>query len=257
LVLDLDAVAAHLGGGPVDVLGFSAGAVVTVRALADPAVAAHLRRAVIAEPGPMDGPTAAVAGQTGRPSALGLAPAPAGPRSTHVPRYAVAFGLTRLGLLPPDTALLGQAEGANAFTAADLGGDTAADYCAADAHRIPQEDTPENFSFSAAASLRVQQTVKDSPPIATALSRSRTPAMLLLAECSAQIRQWATAVLATDPAVERTQYLPGVGHHMWNGLDDNDTRAAAVIGAFLDGRPAPLPNYPAAADIPDFLREHP
>ena len=28
--------------------------------------------------------------------------------------------------------------------------------------------------------------------------------------------------LATDPAIERTQYLPGVGHHMWNGLDDNN-----------------------------------
>lgn len=64
------------------------------------------------------------------------------------------------------------------------------------------------------------------------------------------------AVLAADPAITRTQYLTGVGHHVWNGLDDDNNRAAAVITAFLDDEPVPLPNYPTAADIPAFLREH-
>ncbi|MGA5818095.1 alpha/beta hydrolase [Kitasatospora sp. NPDC094028] len=264
-VADLDAFAGKVGevgrlgagaDGRVDVLGFSSGAVVLTRALADPAAAAHLRRVVIAEPGPMDGPTTRIAGQQGRPSARDLAPAMAGPRSTHVPRYAVAFGLMRLGLLSPDNGLVGQAEGDNAFTAADLGSDTASAYCAQDAQRIPVEDTALNFSFSAAASLRIQQTVKDSPSIADRLSGSRTPAMLMIAECSSQVRQWETAVLASDPAVQRTQYLPGVGHRMWNGLGDNDQRAAAVITAFLQDKPAPLPDYPTRADIPAFLRDH-
>src|SRR4051794_3177502 len=44
---------------------------------------------------------------------------------------------------------------------------------------------------------------------------------------------WETTVLADDPAVQRTQYMPGVGHHMWNSLDDNNDRAVAVITAFL------------------------
>jgi pimeloyl-ACP methyl ester carboxylesterase len=255
-VSDLGAVVDHLGRGPVDVLGFSSGAVVLTRALADPGVAAHVRRAIIAEPGPMDGPTARIAGQLGQPSARGVAPAMTGPRSTHVPRYAVAFGLMRLGLLAPGTGLIGQAEGVNAFTAADLGSDTASGYCAKDAHRIPAEDTPQNFSFSAAASLQVQQSIKDSPSIAPQLRLSRVPAMLMIAECSAQIQQWETAVLANDPAIQRTQYMPGVGHHMWNGLDDNNSRAAAVINAFLQDKPAPLPNYPTRADIPDFLADH-
>ncbi|MEV0846159.1 alpha/beta fold hydrolase [Streptomyces sp. NPDC049954] len=255
-VRDLDAFVGKLGKGRADVLGFSSGAVVLTRALADPAVAGHLRRAVIAEPGPVDGPTARMAGQKGRPSARGIAPAMTGPRSTHVPRYAVAFGLMRLGLLSPDNGLVGQAEGDNAFTAADLGSDTASAYCARDAHRIPVEDTRENFSFSAAASLRVQQTIKDSPSVAPRLRRSRTPAMLMLAECSSQVRQWQTTILANDPAVQRTQYMPGVGHHMWNGLGDNDERAAAVITAFLQDEPAPLPDYPARADVPAFLRDH-
>jgi pimeloyl-ACP methyl ester carboxylesterase len=255
-VRDLDAFIDHLGKGPVDVLGFSSGAVVLTRALADPGVAALVHRAIIAEPGPMDGPTARITGQQGRPSARGLAPAMAGPRSTLVPRYAVAFGLMRLGLLPPGTALIGQAEGDNAFTAADLSGDTASAYCARDARRIPAEDTTQNFSFSAAASLRVQQTVKDSPSIAPQLRLSRTPAMLMVAECSAQIRQWATTVLNDDPAIQRTQYMPGVGHHMWNGLDDNNERAFAVITAFLQDKPAPLPNYPTRVTIPTFLRDH-
>ncbi|GGU30021.1 hypothetical protein [Streptomyces violascens] len=204
----------------------------------------------------MDGPTARIAGNKGGPSARGIAPAMTGPRSTHVPRYAVAFGLMRLGLLSPDNGLTGQAEGDNAFTAADLGSDTASGYCARDAHRIPVEDTAANFTFSAAASLRIQQTVMDSPSIAPQLSRSRTPAMLMIAECSSQIRQWETTVLAEDPAVQRTQYMPGVGHHMWNGLGDNDQRAAAVITAFLQDKPAPLLNYPTRADIPAFLRDH-
>ncbi|MFE2066329.1 alpha/beta hydrolase [Streptomyces sp. NPDC059467] len=255
-VRDLDAFVHRLGKGAVDVLGFSSGAVVLTRALADPAVSARIHRAVIAEPGPMDGPTARISGQRGRPSARGLAPSPRGPRSTRLPRYAVAFGLMRLGLLSPGTGLIGQAEGDNAFTAADLGSDTASAYCARDAHRIPAEDTPQNFSFSAAASLRIQQTVKDSPSIAPRLRHSKTPAMLMIAECSSQVRRWETAVLADDPAIRRTQYMPGVGHHLWNGLDDNNDRAAAVITAFLLGEPAPLPNYPTRAGIADFLRDH-
>ncbi|MFG2538008.1 alpha/beta fold hydrolase [Streptomyces sp. NPDC048511] len=255
-VQDLGAFISKLGKGRADVLGFSSGAVVLTRALADPAIAGHLHRAVIAEPGPMDGPTAGISGQKGRPSARGIAPAMTGPRSTHVPRYAVAFGLLRLGLLSPDNGLVGQAEGDNAFTAADLGSDTASAYCAQDAHRIPVEDTARNFSFSAAASLRIQQTIKDSPSIAPQLRKSRTPAMLMIAECSSQVRQWQTTVLADNPAIQRTQYMPGVGHHMWNGLGDNDRRAAAVITAFLQDKPAPLPDYPTRADIPAFLRNH-
>ncbi|GHF35289.1 alpha/beta fold hydrolase [Streptomyces morookaense] len=255
-VRDLAAFVDRLDKGKADIIGFSSGGTVLTRALADPRVAARLHRAIIAEPGPMDGPTAHITGHKGRESARGLAPAPTGPRSTHVPRYAVAFGLMRLGLLTPDTGLIGQAEGDNAFTAADLGSDTASAYCARDAHRIPAEDTARNFSFSPAASLRIQQTVKDSPSIASDLGRSRTPAMLMIAECSAQVRQWETAVLAHDPAVQRTQYMPGVGHHMWNGLDDNSNRAVAVITAFLQGNPAPLPNYPTRDEIPAFLRDH-
>ncbi|RPF24765.1 pimeloyl-ACP methyl ester carboxylesterase [Streptomyces sp. TLI_185] len=255
-VRDLAALVDRLNKGKVDILGFSSGGTVLTRALADPRVAARLHRAIIAEPGPMDGPTAHITGHKGRKSARGIAPAMTGPRSTHAPRYAVALGLMRLGLLTPDTGLIGQAEGDNAFTAADLGSDTASAYCARDAHRIPAEDTPQNFSFSPAASLRIQQTVKDSPSIAPQLRRSRTPAMLMIAECSSQVRQWATAILAHDPAIQRTQYMPGVGHHMWNGLDENNDRAVGVITAFLQGKPTPLPNSPTRNEIPAFLRDH-
>lgn len=49
--------------------------------------------------------------------------------------------------------------------------------------------------------------------------------------------------------------MPGVGHHMWNGLDDNNDRAAAVVDAFLQDEPAPLPNYPTRDEVPAFLRD--
>ncbi|WP_424185923.1 alpha/beta hydrolase [Actinokineospora sp. G85] len=252
-VRDLAAFIDHLDKGPVDVLGFSAGAVTLTQALAEPPVAARVRKAVIAEPGPMDGPTASTTGQKGRPNAGDLAPAMDGPRATRVPRYAVAFGLMRLGLLSPDSGLVGQAEGANAFAPADLGSDTASAYCARDAHRIPTEDTVDTFSFSPAPSLRVQQTIKDSPSIAERLRRSDTPAMLMIAECSSQTRHWATTILANAPAIERTQYMPGVGHRMWNSLDNNNEQACAVVDAFLQDKPAPLPNHPTRSDIPAFL----
>ena len=57
-VRDLAAFIDRLDKGPVDVLGFSAARVVLTRALATPDVAARVHRAIIAEPGPMDGPTA-------------------------------------------------------------------------------------------------------------------------------------------------------------------------------------------------------
>ncbi|WP_328381638.1 hypothetical protein OHS81_01350 [Streptomyces sp. NBC_00400] len=73
---------------------------------------------------------------------------------------------------------------------------------------------------------------------------------------SSQVRQWATAILAHDPAIQRTHHMPGVGHHMWNGLDSNNDRAATVITAFLRNKPAPLPNHPTRDEIPAFLRDH-
>ncbi|MFF1651729.1 hypothetical protein [Streptomyces sp. NPDC058240] len=73
---------------------------------------------------------------------------------------------------------------------------------------------------------------------------------------SSQVRQWETTILANNPAIQRTQYMPGVGHHMWNGLDDNNDRAAAVITSFLQDKPASMPNCPTRDEIPTFLRDH-
>lgn len=84
-VRDLNAFIHRLGKGEADVLGFSSGAVVLTRALADPSVAAQLHRAIIAEPGPMDAPTSGITGHKGRPSARDLAPSMTGPRSTRTP----------------------------------------------------------------------------------------------------------------------------------------------------------------------------
>jgi hypothetical protein len=140
----------------------------------------------------------------------------------------------------------------NTFTAADLGSDTASGYCAKDAKRIPIEDSADNFTFNVAASTQVQNSIRTSPSIAPELSKSTTPAMLMMAECSAQVRGWETSIIREDPALSRVQYMPGVGHHMWNGLDGNNERACKVILAFLVSRPAPLANYPTKAALAEF-----
>ncbi len=201
----------------------------------------------------MDGPTARIAEQKGRPSARDIAPAMTGPRSTHVSRYAVAFGLMRLGLLSPDNGLAGQTEGANAFTAADLGSDTASAYCARESHRIPVEDTAENFSFSAAASLRIQQTIKDSPSMVPQLRRSRTSAMLMIAECSSQVRQWQTTILANTAPSSAPRTCPA-----------SATTCGTAWVTTTNEQPPPSPRSsktsphrcPTRADVPAFLRGH-
>lgn len=238
---DLNSVIDQLGAGPVDVIGFSAGGSLLARALADPDNARRIHRAVVAEMGPMDGPTAVLTGPAGEPNAGGLAPA--GERgATASPRYATALGLMMLGVLPQDNGLVGQEEMLNAFTKGDLGADAARAYCAKDAGRIPVEDVPGGFTFNAVGSLRVQRTIRESPGLAPALRRSATPTMVLVAECSSQVRAWHESFVASNPAVDRVQRLPGVGHRLWNGLDDNDERAYAVVTAYLEDRPAPLPN---------------
>ncbi|MFJ9773972.1 hypothetical protein ACIRVF_22500 [Kitasatospora sp. NPDC101157] len=42
----------------------------------------------------------------------------------------------------------------------------------------------------------------------------------------------------------------------WNGLDDNNDRAAAVITAVLQDKPAPPPNHPTRDEIPAFRHDH-
>ncbi|WP_203236591.1 hypothetical protein [Nocardia panacis] len=61
-------------------------------------------------------------------------------------------------------------------------------------------------------------------------------------------RHYRRAALVSRPSMARW--------NIWNGLDDNNDRAATVITAFLDDEPAPLPNYPTAKDIPTFLSRH-
>ena len=160
-------------------------------------------------------------GPEGRPNAGGLAHLDLGRASTTLPRYAVGLGLAQLGLLAPGNGMIGQREAENAFTQADLAGDTASAYCASDADRIPVEDSAANFQFDPLASLRVQDTIKDSPSLDGPLRAARVPAMVVLAECSSQRRLWETHLIQTYGALQRVQYLPGVGHHLWNALDDH------------------------------------
>ncbi|MFG2638301.1 alpha/beta fold hydrolase [Streptomyces sp. NPDC048362] len=87
-VSDLAAFIDRLNKGKVDILGFSSGGAVLTRSLADPSVTARLHRAIIAEPGPMDGPTAHIAGHPSRRAGVPVAGADgAGLRPRGVRRH--------------------------------------------------------------------------------------------------------------------------------------------------------------------------
>lgn len=240
-------------GERVDLMGYSAGGILVAQALARAEAQEHIASAIMVDSGPMDGPTAAIEGGVGRPNARGVADSPAVGIGVPPLRYGVEFGFTRLGLLSPKNALMGQEEALNAFGPEYLGSEVASFYCAADADRVQADDSPENWSFNVLASLAMHRDIRSSGSIAEALGQSSVPEMVMIGECSTQTRAWSGAIIQAYPAVERVQFMPGVGHQIWNGLDDNDERALDVVTAFLNGEPAPLPNWPTRDDLDIYL----
>lgn len=61
--------------------------------------------------------------------------------------------------------------------------------------------------------------------------------MVMLGECSYVGRGYQTALIDDYPAIDRAAYVTGVGHSIWNGLDQHDAVALRALEEFFAGRP--------------------
>ena len=237
-------------GRPAIVVGQSYGAQVTMSALADPGVRPRIAKVVLSEPAGYDNELDVDFSKD--PATAAQAEADISVLDTMMgkPRYLLgAFALD-----PPGGDFLPQAEAVNGVTDADLESVNHQCYCATDAGRIPE--LPEaNDNLNPLANQRINDSTEGDPPLKPALADSTVPVMVMLGECSYVSRRWQTAVITDYPAIDRVQYFEGVGHHVWNGLDDNDARARESMLAFFEGRPPTLPDYPRAADLEEFIAD--
>jgi len=80
------------------------------------------------------------------------------------------------------------------------------------------------------------------------------PSMLLIGESSYIERNAPLDLLAVNPNMIRVQYIKGVGHLLWNGLDHNNQRVKKIIDDFLNDHISDIPNYPTRKDIDDFYK---
>lgn len=80
--------------------------------------------------------------------------------------------------------------------------------------------------------------------------------LLMLGQSSYIERNGPLDLLSINPNIKRVQYLTGVGHLLWNGLDKNDMRVKHIMDDFLNGRTSSVRNYPrTASEISEFYKK--
>lgn len=158
-------------------------------------------------------------------------------------------------LLPAGNEFVGQNEAANAFGGADLRAQRLGSYCLSDYDRVDADAAfPVGLNLKANVLINNAGAARASS-LKDALAASRVPIMVVLGECSYVGRAGQVALITDYPVVERVQYVRGVGHAVWNGLDDHDAVALRSLEEFFAGTPPTIPNYPTKADVPEFLRQ--
>ena len=123
-----------------------------------------------------------------------------------------------------------------------------------DSTRIPKVDIGIiNFSVNTIikSELTFYATKKD---LAENYQKYNVPSILLIGESSYIERNAPLDLLAINPNITRVQYMKGVGHLLWNGLDHNNQRVKKVIDDFLNDHISDIPNYPSRQDINTFYK---
>lgn len=123
-----------------------------------------------------------------------------------------------------------------------------------DSARVPKVDIGIiNFSVNIIikSELTFYSTKKE---LAKDYQKYNVPSMLLIGESSYIERNAPLDLLAINSNITRVQYMKGVGHLLWNGLDNNNQRVKKVIDDFLNDHISDIPNYPGRQDINTFYK---
>ena len=250
-VADFAAVLDAIGAPKVAVINQSYGAQIVASALADPVLRERIAKAIFVEPGAYD---AAVEQRfsydelyEGSPSGAQRAQAELGLDSA-LAKPRIILGL----LLPADNGFLGQDEATNAF-APDLVAQAHNSVCATNYDRVDTGKFPIGLNLK--ANYRINASLAEQGPLKERFADSKVPIMVMLGECSYIGRPYQTALITDYPLVDRVAYLTGVGHSIWDGLDDHDAVALQALTEYLAGEPPTIANYPTADDVAQFLAD--
>ena len=124
-----------------------------------------------------------------------------------------------------------------------------------DSTRVPKVDI-SNFNISSNTAVkRDVLTYRSKKQLTNGFRSLPVPSILLLGESSYIERSAPMDLLQINPNIRQVQYLKGVGHLLWNGLDDNNEKVSKIMSAFLDSDAPVLENYPKQNDIQKFLTE--
>ncbi|MDF2852960.1 MAG: alpha/beta hydrolase fold protein [Sphingobacterium multivorum] len=122
-----------------------------------------------------------------------------------------------------------------------------------DAKRIPKVEIGIiNFAANSIIKLNDLKSPKD---LYESYQKYHVPSLLILGESSYIERNAPMDLLRVNYNITRVQYIKGVGHILWNGLDDNNLRVKKIIDDFIDDRVSDVPNYPKRSQINDFLKQ--
>ncbi|QRY55871.1 alpha/beta fold hydrolase [Sphingobacterium siyangense] len=122
-----------------------------------------------------------------------------------------------------------------------------------DKGRIPRVDLSV-INFAANGAIKLNST-KPSEELSLAYKKYRIPSLLILGESSYVERNAPMDLLKINENITEVQYIKGVGHILWDGLDNNNRRIKKVIDDFLNNTISDIPNYPNRSQINDFLNK--
>lgn len=122
-----------------------------------------------------------------------------------------------------------------------------------DKGRIPKVDLSV-INFAANSAIKLNAT-KPSEELSREYKLYKVPSLLILGESSYVERNAPMDLLKINENITEVQYIKGVGHILWNGLDNNNRRVKKVIDDFLNNNTSDIPNYPQRSQIDDFLKK--
>lgn len=125
-----------------------------------------------------------------------------------------------------------------------------------DSIRVPKVNIEAlNFSVNRIITSEVAN-YKSKEQLAENYKKQHVPSMLMLGESSYIERNGPLDLMLINPNFNRVQYLKGVGHLLWNGLDDNNQKAKKVIDDFLNNKDSSIPNYPKTlSEVEEFYNK--
>lgn len=254
-VQDLSEIIQTINAENLTVVGHSYGGVLLADALANKEISPKISKAVFSEPGPfsinynelqqyVDGEIPAKSDYINpRKQVQKL------PWALYSPRMWLA-----VMLLTPDNEFVPQEEMANILEPADMEYYGSKTQCPDDNSNKSHEGKDTGMRLNIFATININS--KPADFAIDNLAQATAPAMLLLGECTFVERRDQLAYIAAYPNMERVHYFEGYGHSTLRHFpDQRQNLPFESIVAFLEDRPAPLPNYPTRDDFPEFVKE--